>query len=84
MLYLIKVDTIPKYLFQCFSHKRVISNEHQWRSQNAEKIKNIKGRLLNEEMILFICIPFQNGNLEGANYFLYEQFLIVMKITFII
>ena len=42
-------------------------------------------------MILFNCVPFQMGtshkgkNLlsEGANSFLYEQFLIVWKVTFI-
>ena len=41
-------------------------------------------------MILFNCVPFQNGNSlkgknllpEGANSFLLEQFLIVWKITF--
>ena len=43
-------------------------------------------------MILFNCVPFQMRTSlkgksllpEGANYFLYEQFLIVWKITFII
>ena len=51
---------------------------------------HIKGRLLDQAMILFNCIPFKMGtslkkNLlpEGANSFLYEQFLIVWKITFI-
>ena len=63
----------------------------QRRSQNAEKFMHIKGRLLDQAMILFNCIPLHMGsslkgkNLlpEGANYFLYEQFLIVWKITFI-
>ena len=58
--------------------------------QNPEKVTHIKGRLLNQAMILFNCVPFQMGtslkgkNLlpEGANSFLYEQFLIVWKITF--
>ena len=52
---------------------------------------HIKGRLLDQAVILFNCIPFQMGtslkgkNLlpEGANSFLYEQFLIVWKITYI-
>ena len=63
----------------------------QRRSQNAEKITHIKGRLLDQAMIFFNCVPFQMGtslkgkNLppEEANSFLYEQFLIVWKITFI-
>ena len=60
-------------------------------SQNAEKVWHIKGRLFDQAMILFNCVPFQIGtsikgkNLlpGGANSFLYEQFLIVWKITFI-
>ena len=62
----------------------------QRRSQNAEKVIHIKGRLLDQAMILFNCVPFQLGtslkgkNLlpGGANSFLYEQFLIVWTITF--
>ena len=62
----------------------------QRRSQSAEKVMHIKGRLLDQAMILFNCVPFQMGtslkgknlkgkNLlpEGANSFLYEWFLIV-------
>ena len=42
-----------------------------WRSQNAEKITLIKGRLLDQAVILFNFVPFQNGNFsEGANSFL--------------
>ena len=33
----------------------------QWLSQNAEKFKHIKGRLLDQAVILFNCVPFQNG-----------------------
>ena len=63
----------------------------QRRNKNAEKVTHIKGRLLDQAMILFSCVPFQMGtslkgkNLlpEGANSFLYEQFLILWKITFI-
>ena len=58
-------------------------------SQNAEKNTHIKGRLLDQTMIPFNCVPFKwalkGKNLlpEGANSFLYEKFLIVWKITFI-
>ena len=34
----------------------------QWRSQNAEKVTHIKGRLLDQAMILFNLVPYQNGN----------------------
>ena len=59
--------------------------------QNAEKVSHIKGRLLDQAMIIFNCIPFQMGTSlkgknslpEGANSFLYEQYLIVWKFTFI-
>ena len=61
----------------------------QRRSQNAEKVSHIKGRLLDQAMVLFIWVPFQMGrslkgkNLlpEGVNSFLYEKFLIVCKIS---
>ena len=64
---------------------------YQQRSQDTEKVMHIKGRLLDQAMILFNCLPFQmktslkGKNLlpEGANSFLYEQFLIAYKITFI-
>ena len=71
---------------------KLLSVRHIQRcSQNAEKVTHIKVRLLDQVMILFNCVPFQMGtslkgkNLlpEGANYFLYEQYLIVWKITFI-
>ena len=52
----------------------------QKRSQNAEKVSHIKGRLLDQTMNLINCAPFQNGTSlkgknstpEGANSFLYE------------
>ena len=62
-------------------------DDFQWCSQNAEKVTHIKGRLLNQAMILFNCVPFQMGtSLKGKNSlrldsFLYEQFLIVRKFT---
>ena len=34
----------------------------QWRSQKAEKAMHIKGRLLDQAVIQFNCIPFHNGN----------------------
>ena len=34
----------------------------QLRSQNAEKATHIKGRLLDQAVILFNCVPPQNGN----------------------
>ena len=52
------------------------------------KVMHIKGRQLDQAKIPFNCIPFQSGtSLKGknllpevANSFLYEQFLIVLKI----
>ena len=71
-----------------------MSLKHQQRhgSQNVENATHIKGRLLDQAMILLNCVPFQmrtslkGKNLlpEGANSFLYEQFLVVWKVTFII
>ena len=62
----------------------------QWRSQNAEIVTHIEGRLLDQAVIHFNCIPFKMGtslkgkNLppEGANCFLKEQLLMVLKINF--
>ena len=67
------------------------SQHHQRRSQNAETNTHIKGRLLDQAMILFSFVPFQIGtslkgkNLlpQGANSFLFEQFLIVWKVNII-
>ena len=33
-----------------------------WRSQNAEKVMHIKGRLLGQAVVQFNCVPFYNGN----------------------
>ena len=38
------------------------ANHNKCRSQNAEKATHIKGRLLDQAMILFNCVPCQNGN----------------------
>ena len=43
----------------CYANILDASCSYQWHSQNAEKVKQIKERLL---VILFNCIPFQNGN----------------------
>ena len=41
----------------------------QWRSQNAKNAMHIKGRLLDQPMILFDCVPFQNGNFSYRKEF---------------
>ena len=35
---------------------------YQWCSQKAEKVRHIKGRLLDQAVVLFNCVPFQSGN----------------------
>ena len=40
----------------------VYASPFQWRSQNAEKATHIKGELLDQAVVFFNCIPFQNGN----------------------
>ena len=35
---------------------------YQWRSQNAENVTHVKGRLPAQAVILFNCVAFQNGN----------------------
>ena len=46
---------------QCCKTK-LMTYKLQWQSQNAEKVTHIKGKLLDQAVILFICLPFQNGN----------------------
>ena len=88
-----------EYIYKAFQNVPIdILKDHylnrfpyQWRSQNAEKVTHVKGGLLDQAMSVFNCVPFKMGtslkrkNLlpERANYFLYEQFFIVWKITFI-
>ena len=85
-----------KYTLLCTRSAHVVHFKYttllnQWRSQNAEKITHIKGRLLDQAVILFNCVLFDMGTslkrknslTEGANSCLYEQFLTVWKITFI-
>ena len=37
-------------------------DNYQCRVQNAEKVAHIKGRLLDQAVLLFNCVPFQSGN----------------------
>ena len=37
--------------------------------QNAEKCTHVKGKLLDQVMILFNCVPFQNGNFSSKKEF---------------
>ena len=55
---------LGNYLQQTTSADEIFKWEDrdQWCSQNAEKVTHIKGRLLDQAMILFNCFPFQNGN----------------------
>ena len=53
----------------------------QWCSPNAEKATHIKGRPLDQAVILFNCIPFQMGTSFKGKNLLPEKFLMVWKIT---
>ena len=47
-----------------FCHENVKLNfRRDVMETNAEKVKHSKGRLLDQAVIFFICVPFQNGNL---------------------
>ena len=41
----------------------------QLRSQNAEKVTHIKGRLRDQAVILFNCAHFHNGNFSDRKEF---------------
>ena len=41
----------------------------QRRSQNAEKVTHTKGRLLDQAVILFNCVPFHNENFSERKEF---------------
>ena len=41
----------------------------QWRSQNAEKVTHIKGRLLDQTVFRFNCVPFHNENFSERKEF---------------
>ena len=44
--------------FRAFHRKVTDLGQNQWRSQNAEKVTHIKGRLLYQTMTLYKYIPF--------------------------
>ena len=48
------------FIHKVWPHTKV--HDKQWCSQNAEKVMHIKGRLLDQTMILYNYAPFQNGN----------------------
>ena len=50
-------------LFHTFMSKFDLINIQRCRSQNAEKVTHIKGRVLDQAMVLFNCVPFQNRKL---------------------
>ena len=52
----------PHVLLDFLKDVRKRDECEQWRSQNAEKVTHIKGRLLDQAEILFNCVPFQNWN----------------------
>ena len=45
----------------------------QWRSQKADKITHIKGRILYQAVILFNYVSFQNGNFSLAVHYKLEM-----------
>ena len=44
-------------------------NSYEWLSQNAENVTHIKRRLLDQAVILFNCVAFQNGNFSERKEF---------------
>ena len=46
-----------------------ISESLQWRSQSTEKVTHIKGRLLDQAVILLNSVPFRNGNFSSWKEF---------------
>ena len=50
-------------------HRLVFPNQDQRHSQNAEKVMHIKGRLLDQAMILFNYVPIQMGtSVKGKSF----------------
>ena len=70
-----------QYLNETVQLRRVVNNGV---ARTLKKVTHIKGRLLDEAMILYKNVPFGNGNFSslGANFFLYEQFFMVWKFTY--
>ena len=52
----------PHVLLDFLKDVRKRDECEQLRSQNAEKVTHIKVRLLDQAVILFNCVPFQNWN----------------------
>ena len=46
-----------------------LTHSDQWRRQDAEKVMYIKGGLLDQAMILFNCVSFQNVNCSKRKEF---------------
>ena len=55
-----KLDKITSVVILYLNH--MSRDMTQWRSQNAEKVAYIKGRLLDQTVIIYNCITFQNEN----------------------
>ena len=59
-------------------------------ARTLEKVTHVKGRLLDQAMILFNCVPFQNGNFSsrkefapsGSEFFHLKAVSYGMEITF--
>ena len=57
-------DTELNYSLSSFDNIRI-----QWGSQNAEKVTHIKGRLLDQAVIIFNCVPFHNRHFSYSKEF---------------
>ena len=54
----------------------------QRRNQNAGKVTHTKGRLLDQAMVLFNCVPYQMGNsLKGKNLLPVLKSLLPHRVT---
>ena len=63
-------DSGPRlYMYVCWVSATIHVICHQWRSKNAEKVTHIKGRLLEQPVILFNCVSFQNENFSKRKEF---------------
>ena len=69
-------ETVLMFSLYCCPPGLLEKAERQWRSQNVENFTHIKGRLLDQAMVIFDYVPFQNGNFP-CEFFLKEQFLLV-------
>ena len=64
----VKTRHIP-FTKRAHCHFGLPQHDIQGRSQNAEIVTHIKGRLLDQAVILFKCVPLQNGtSLKGTNF----------------